>query len=316
LAGHKDFRDTIRSVWDQEVEGSFQFGFCQKLKLLKAPLKLLNERIFGHIASRAERARLVLKQAQVQLQSHYDDHDLRMRVLEMRKNALALSKAEMDYFYQLAKCNYVTKSDRCTKFFHSIVKRKKSRGYVAAISKVDGTATMSTEEVALEFIRYFEGLLGTHSRVEHVDREVLQCGEVISSQQAAILLKEVTSEEIKEALFSIGNDKAPGPDGYSALFFKRAWDIIGVQMCDAVKEFFFSGSLLKQMNHTLIALVPKASHANSVGDFRPIACCNVIYKVISKILVARLRQVLGGIIDLSQSAFVEGRSMIENIHLV
>jgi len=139
---------------------------------------------------------------------------------------------------------------------------------------------------------------------------------VISSHQAASLLKEVTSEEIKEALFSIGNDKAPGPDGYSALFFKRAWDIIGVQMCDAVKEFFISGSLLKQMNHTLIALVPKSSHANSVGDFRPIACCNVIYKVISKILVARLRPVLGGIINLSQSAFVEGRSMIENIHLV
>jgi len=222
LADHEDFRDTVRSVWDLEVEGSSQFRFCRKLKLLKSPLKILNERNFGHIASRAERARELLKQAQVQLHSHYDDPELCVRVSELRKNALALSKAEMDYFYQLAKCNYVTKSDRCTKFFHGIVKRNKGRGFVAAITKEDGTTTGSTEEVSLEFNRYFERLLGTHSQVEHVDREVLRCGGVISGQQANCLLLEVTPEEIKEAVFGIGNDKAPGPDGYTALFFKRA----------------------------------------------------------------------------------------------
>jgi len=316
LAGHEDFRETVRSGWEVEIVGSLQFQVCRKLKLLKEPLKLLNERNFGHIASRADRARRLLKLAQIQIQSQFDNHELREKVVELRKNALALSKAELDYFYQLAKCNYVSKFDKCTKFFHSIVKRNKGRGYVAAISKEDGSMTESTEEVALEFLRYFEGLLGTSSQVEHIDPQVLQCGEVISSHQGCDLLKAVSSEEIKDALFGIGNDKAPGPDGFSALFFKSAWDIIGVQFCDAVKEFFLSGSLLKQMNHTLIALVPKSAHANSVSDFRPIACCNVIYKVISKILAARLRPVLGGIIDISQSAFVEGRSMIENIHLV
>ena len=196
------------------------------------------------------------------------------------------------------------------------MKRNKGRGYVAAISKEDGSLTCSTEEVASEFLLYFQRLLGSDSQVEHIDSHVLQCGEAISSNQASDLIKVVSSEEIKEALFSIGNDKSPGPDGYSALFFKRAWDIIGMQLCDAVKEFFSSGSLLKQINHTLIALVPKSSHANSVCDFRPISCCNVIYKVISKILALRLRPVLGGIIDPAQSAFMEGRSMIENIHLV
>ena len=65
LANHVDFRETVRSVWDIEIVGSLQFQFCRKLKLLKAPLKLLNERNFGHIASRAERARMLLNQAQV-----------------------------------------------------------------------------------------------------------------------------------------------------------------------------------------------------------------------------------------------------------
>ena len=316
LVEHENFRDTVRNVWEMEIDGSLQFQFCRRLKLLKAPLRLLNERNYGHIASRAERARVLLKQAQVLLQSQCDDLDLRQRVLELRRKAMTLSKAEMDFFSQLAKCNYVSKSDRCTKFFHSIVKRNKGRGYVAAISKEDGTMTSSMEEVASVFVCYFEGLLGTHSQVEHVDQEVFQCGQVVSGLHAASLVRGVTSEEIRDALFSIGDDKAPGPDGYTALFFKRTWDIVGTHMCDAIKEFFSSGSLLKQMNHTVIALVPKSAQANSVGDFRPIACCNVIYKVISKLLATRLCPVLGDIIDPAQSAFVKGRSMIENIHLM
>lgn len=51
--------------------------------------------------------------------------------------------------------------------------------------------------------------------------------------------------EIKEALFSFGDDKAPGPDGFSAAFFKSCWDIVGRSVCEAVEEFFTYGKLLK-----------------------------------------------------------------------
>ncbi|XP_022869849.1 uncharacterized protein LOC111389190 [Olea europaea var. sylvestris] len=80
-------------------------------------------------------------------------------------------------------------------------------------------------------------------------------------------------------------------------------------------EFFSSGSILKQINHTVIALVPKSSQAPSVGDYMPISCCNVIYKVITKILASRLRPILGDIVDQARVAFIEGRSMTKNIHL-
>ncbi|GFY92706.1 pyruvate decarboxylase-2 [Actinidia rufa] len=84
----------------------------------------------------------------------------------------------------------------------------------------------------------------------------------------------------------------------------------------AVKEFFVSGKLLKQLNHAVIALVPKLASASRVEEFRPIACCNVIYKVISKILAARLSPILESLIDPGQSAFVPNRSMVENIYVV
>ena len=126
----------------------------------------------------------------------------------------------------------------------------------------------------------------------------------ISEDQNHQLTMPVTEEEIKEALFSIGDDKALGLDGYSSFFFKRAWNVVGADFCDVVKKFFSSSQILKQINHLVIALVPKSNNASRVEDFRPIACCNVSYKVISTILSSRLSLLLIHLIDLAQTAFV------------
>lgn len=75
----------------------------------------------------------------------------------------------------------------------------------------------------------------------------------------------------------------------------------------AIKDFFRSRVLLKQTNFTTINLVPKVANPKCLNEYRLITCCNVIYKVISKVLAARLRGVLDGIIDPSQSAFILGR---------
>lgn len=71
----------------------------------------------------------------------------------------------------------------------------------------------------------------------------------------------------------------------------------------AVKEFFANGRLMRQWNHSIIALVPKTKDASSVNDFRPFSCCTVLYKIISKVLVGRLRRVIGGLVDDAQAAY-------------
>ncbi|GFY93866.1 hypothetical protein Acr_09g0003120 [Actinidia rufa] len=128
------------------------------------------------------------------------------------------------------------------------------------------------------------------------------------------LIRPVSDEDIKAALFDIGDDKAPGPYGFSSCFFKKSWSITGPDVCAAVKEFFVSGKILKQLNHAVLVMVPKSASASRVEDFRPIACCNVIYKVISKIIATRLSPILEDLIDPAQLAFVPNRSMDENIY--
>lgn len=73
--------------------------------------------------------------------------------------------------------------------------------------------------------------------------------------------------------------------------------------------------MLKQINHTELVLIPKTSQAQSVEEFRQIACCNVFYKRISKIIASRLSGVLSNLIDPAQTAFIGGRCITDNIHL-
>ncbi|XP_074315517.1 uncharacterized protein LOC141651715 [Silene latifolia] len=107
--------------------------------------------------------------------------------------------------------------------------------------------------------------------------------------------------------------KSPGPDGYTRQFYRDAWDIVGDEVCDAVRYFFDTGKLLTQINATTITLIPKMDMPTNVKHFRPISCCNVLYKAISKIMCNRLAAILPDIISKNQGAFVKGRSILENI---
>nr|XP_043625583.1 uncharacterized protein LOC122597008 [Erigeron canadensis] len=138
----------------------------------------------------------------------------------------------------------------------------------------------------------------------------------LSSNDAVSMIRAITDNEVKDALFSMGDDKSPRPDGFSAAFFKAALDVIGTDVMAAVKDFFHSGKLLKELNHTIIALIPKVAAPARVTDFRPISLCNVLFKCITKIIVNRMKESLKSLISENQSAFVPGRRISDNILLV
>lgn len=128
-------------------------------------------------------------------------------------------------------------------------------------------------------------------------------------------MREVTKEEIKDVLFKMPGSKAPCPDGYTTKNFKEAWNIVGDDVVVAVQSFFILGFLPKGLNSTLLALIPKKTETKEMKDYRPISCCNVLYKVISKLIANRLKSILPKCISVSQSAFIKERLFMENIFL-
>ena len=138
---------------------------------------------------------------------------------------------------------------------------------------------------------------------------VLLC---ITEEENEVLKCIPTPEEIKDVLFQMQDLKAPGPDGFPALFYKQLWPTVRNDVIKAVISFFTVGSMPKEVNSSLIVLIPKLSNPSSVNHYRPISLCNVVYKIISKILVKKLRPLLDKLVSPSQSAFIPNRWIAEN----
>jgi len=158
------------------------------------------------------------------------------------------------------------------------------RNFILAITCSNDRFSSSLKEVGDEFVAYYQQLLGTSKSTVPLDNAVIRCGSCLPSSSHDFLLSPVSCEDIRQVVFSIENEKAPGPGSYSSFFFKQAWSIVGRDFCAAIQDFFHSSRLLKQVSHSIIALVPKSENASSLSDFRPISYRNVIYKVLAKIL--------------------------------
>jgi hypothetical protein len=130
-----------------------------------------------------------------------------------------------------------------------------------------------------------------------------------------VLLAEYTDDEVITALNRIGGLNAPGPDGMPAIFFKKIWETVGAKVKAEVMSVLNGGDLPSGWNDTTIVLIPKVKNHARLKDLRPICLCNVLYKIIYKVLANRLRGLLDEIISLNQSAFVPRRLITDNVLL-
>lgn len=119
--------------------------------------------------------------------------------------------------------------------------------------------------------------------------------------------------EIQSAIKDMPHEKAPGVDGFPVEFFTKHWQEVGDDVCDAVKQFFATGKMHKGISSTAVTLIPKVQNPSYVKDYRPIACCTTLYKIITKVITARIKRIIGGLVEESQPAFIEGRGITDNI---
>ena len=159
------------------------------------------------------------------------------------------------------------------------------------------------EEVVGVASAYFDNLFqaGAEDKMEECLNAVQS---KVTDDMQEFLSSEFTAEEVKVALFQMGPTKAPGPDGMNALFYQKFWHFVGNNVVLAVLDFLNNGNMIPDINHTNTVLIPKVKNPERMSKFRPISLCNVIYKIISKVLANRLKQVLPQIISPTQSAFV------------
>ncbi|KAK1694816.1 hypothetical protein QYE76_011513 [Lolium multiflorum] len=176
-----------------------------------------------------------------------------------------------------------------------------------------GPMSEENEIIAKEQAALIELLL---EQDEDVDPELLEkIQPKVSDNMNESLVAPFTAEDVKKAAFSIGDLKAPGPDGLHAIFYKRFWNICGPEITSEVLQALNTWMIPNGWNDTNVVLIPKVDNPESITQFRPISLCNVIYKIISKMLSFRLKRILPEIISPMQGAFVPERLITDNVLL-
>ncbi|GJY07164.1 RNA-directed DNA polymerase, eukaryota, reverse transcriptase zinc-binding domain protein, partial [Tanacetum coccineum] len=125
------------------------------------------------------------------------------------------------------------------------------------------------------------------------------------------LERDLSNEEIKRAIWDCGEERAPGPDGFTFKFFKTFWDTIQPDVVRFVRDFFQLGYFPKGCNYSFTALIPKVGDAKFVSEFRPICLIGCQYKIIGKLLANRLSRVIRSCVSVEQTAFIKGRNILD-----
>lgn len=234
-------------------------------------------------------------------------------MIEITKKELLNSYKEEEMFWrQKSRDKWLVFGDRSSKFFYGSVKTNRSRNHIMKLkNKVDQEqwSDGAKAEVAIE---YFTELFKS-SNPSSYDPAFESFSPKVSEVMNSNLVGRVSKDEIREAVFSINADSAPGPDGMTGAFFHKYWDIIGDQVTKEIQKVFETGVTPKEWNLTYLCLIPKVPNPEHMTDLRPISLCSVLYKTVSKILVKRLQPFLSSLVSVNKSAFVSERNIADNI---
>ncbi|XP_019085582.1 PREDICTED: uncharacterized protein LOC109126472 [Camelina sativa] len=321
VATHPDYQTTLADIWKRSPplfhSTSAMHRFTKSLKGLKPHIRRLGKQMVSNITARTKAAYEALCEAQRRTMvtpSSQAVHEEATKYDQWR----TLANIEERFLQQKAKLHWLWIGDQNNKAFHAAAKLREVRNNIKEIQCEDGRSVHTQEHIKLEAEQYFTNFLN-FTPADYVDWSTQELAQILNykcdENDKSLLTREVTREEIKRVLFAMPVNKSPGPDGFNVEFFKESWSIVGDDCVVAVQSFFQNGFLPKGVNSTILALIPKKKDAQTMKDYRPISCCNVLYKIISKILANRLKLILPKFISPNQSAFVKDRLLMENLLL-
>ncbi|XP_038697968.1 uncharacterized protein LOC119995523 [Tripterygium wilfordii] len=290
---HKDFNSVVKASWDLPIHGQPIQRLYAKLKRLKNNLNNWNKISFGNIFQRVIDAEKELAASQSPFDSNPSDA-YKLELQTKSANLTSVLLQEEAYWKQKAKVKWCKEGDANTKFFHA--------------------SWVSGEELGKNLVTFFQCQL---SQIEVPDRVITEdfishIPQIVTQGDKILLDNLPYPNEVKNVVFSIDADSCSGPDGFNGHFFQSCWNIIESDLVEACKAFWNGQNLPKSCTSTLIVLIPKVVNPTKFSDLRPISLCNLVNKIISKIMAIRL---LPNIISSNQSAFVKGGDISDNVLL-
>lgn len=306
-----EFIEVVKKAWSENLRGDPWFVLTSKLRKVKEGLRHLNASK-GNLHSLVEISRNELIAFQSSLPSLPSKQQFKLEE-DLRVKFQNHLKDEELFLKQKSRINWMKCGDGNNKYFFNVCKGRWNSNKILALENPDGELCTTHGKISEIAVNYFQNLMGKAASVKDFPDDIAL--PQLTDSNKRLLDGVISEEEVFNTFRSMAKGKSPGLDGMPVEFYLAAWSVIGADVTKAILFFFSSGKLPRIINSTAIALVPKIQSASNMADFRPISCCNVLYKCITKLLAARLKLVLPSLISLNQSAFVPHRHIGDNIML-
>ncbi|XP_031392260.1 uncharacterized protein LOC116204310 [Punica granatum] len=214
----------------------------KKLRNLKRHLRDFNRTQFGNVHSKV--AELHTKFVHVQTSLLGSDNvstETIEKEVDFRVQLLETIDKEEKFLGQKSRMAWLKAEDQNTAFFHISVKERNVRTTIQVLYTTSGEKLERVQEIKAKAVNFYQGLLG--SRDERImGVSAVQLSSIlkrkVSHTKSQSLMSPITKEEIKAALFSMGNDKSLGPDGFTMYFYKHAWQIVQKDFIGAMQHYF------------------------------------------------------------------------------
>lgn len=309
---HTRFLSSVEEAWGATIHGDPWYILSSKLKRVKLALKQLNNSC-GNLHDAVIVARKALTDFQDEL-PNLPSYDQCVAEEELCSNLQKAIATEEIFLKQKSRISWLELGDGNNAFFHRSCKGRWNTNKIMALKDNSGNVISGHHGIADIATSYFKLLLGSNHLVDDFDSTMDL--PKLSEVQQAFLSTDFHDAEILHTFKSMGKRRSPGPDGFTPEFFIAAWSIVGSDVTKCIKYFFDSLHLPRIINSVALTLVPKCDNPSRIEEFRPISCCNVLYKCISKLLAGRMQKVLPSLISANQTAFVPNRIIGDNIMLV
>jgi hypothetical protein len=304
-----DYREVLEKAWAEgrdESPLSLQSTWSN-LNRVAGALKQWERQYFGSIRSnirKLERRLKCLRSTSLSEAVIMEERFLERQLCELfeREEIMARQRSRVDWLRE---------GDRNTAFFHSRASARRRTNKINFMARYDGSITENQDEIKGMVQSFYDNLFTTQPCGSH-DVVLQAIPRKVDDNMNADLCKPYTDEEIKIALFQMGLTKAPGPDGFPALFYQTHWEFLKEDVCHVVICFLNAKPIPDGFCDSVIVLIPKVARPKHLNNFRLISLCNVLYKIASKVLTNRLKSLLPAIISEQQNAFVPGRLITNN----
>ena len=184
---------------------------------------------------------------------------------------------------QRSRALWIKCGDRNTKVFHAMASQRRRNNKIDELWDKDGAWKEDQSEVEGIILEYFANIFKTNypANVE-VFLDAVEAR--VTREMNEELISDLREEEVRCALNQMHPTKSPCPDGMSPIFFQKYWDIVRPDVINYVLHSLNSSVLPRNLNDTYICLIPKVNCPQKITEFRPISLCNVLYKIIAKVL--------------------------------